>query len=55
MGGAMGLLLAGRIADTAVIPFEWQIAGLISVCAAPVYWAARRRESAEVALASPAK
>jgi MFS family permease len=55
MGGAVGLLVAGRIADTAGIPFEWQIAGLISVCAAPVYWATRRRESAEVALASTAK
>jgi MFS family permease len=55
MGGAVGLLVAGRIADSAGIPFEWQIAGLISVCAAPVYWATRRRESAEVALASTAK
>jgi len=55
MGGAMGLLLAGRIADTAGIPFEWQIAGLISVCAAPVYWAARRRESEVVAIASAAE
>ncbi len=55
MGGAIGLLVAGRIADTAGIPFEWQIAGLISVCAAPVYWATRRRESAAVALAGSAK
>ena len=55
MGGAVGLLVAGRIADTAGIPFEWQIAGLISVCAVPVYWATRRRESAQVALAGTAK
>ena len=55
MGGAVGLLVAGRIADTAGIPFEWQIAGLISICAAPVYWATRRREVAEVALAGSAK
>ena len=55
MGGAIGLLVAGRIADTAGIPFEWQIAGLISMCAAPVYWATRRRESEEVVLASTAK
>jgi MFS family permease len=55
MGGAMGLLFAGRIADTAGIPFEWQVAGLISVCAAPVYWATRRRGSEEAALASPAQ
>ena len=39
MGGAAGLLFAGHIADTAGIPFEWQIAGLISMCAAPLYWA----------------
>jgi len=49
------LLFAGRIADTAGIPFEWQVAGLISVCAAPVYWATRRRGSEAAALASPAK
>ena len=55
MGGAMGLPLAGRIADTAGIPFQWQVAALMSVCAAPVYWATRRRESAEVALAGTAK
>src|SRR5271170_3804145 len=55
MGGSIGLLFAGRIADTSGIPFEWQIAGLISLCAAPVYWAIRRRESAEVALATPAE
>lgn len=55
MGGSIGLLFAGRIADTAGIPFEWQIAGLISLCAAPVYWAMRRRELAEVALAGSAK
>jgi len=55
MGGAVGLLVAGRIADTAGIPFEWQIAGLISLCAAPVYWATRRREVAEVALVGSAK
>jgi len=55
MGGAMGLLFAGRIADTAGIPFEWQIAGLISVCAAPVYWATRQRTRAAAALAIPAK
>ncbi len=56
MGGAAGLLFAGRIADTAGIPFAWQIAGLISICAAPVYWATRRRATAAaVALAGAAK
>jgi MFS family permease len=52
MGGSIGLLFAGRIADTAGIPFEWQIAGLISLCAAPVYWATRHREVPAVALAA---
>ena len=56
MGGAVGLLFAGRIADTAGIPFAWQIAGLISICAAPVYWATRRRSIAPaVELAGAAK
>ena len=54
MGGAVGLLLGGHIADVSGIPFEWQIAGLISACAAPVYWAIKRRESGSVALASTA-
>ncbi|HYL60431.1 MAG TPA: MFS transporter [Candidatus Acidoferrales bacterium] len=52
MGGAVGLLLAGRIADTAGIPFEWQIAGLISVCAAPLYWAIKPMVSRTVMAAS---
>ncbi len=51
IGGAVGLLFAGHIADVSGVPFEWQIAGLISVCAAPVYWAIRRRESVAVAVA----
>jgi MFS family permease len=55
MGGAIGLLFAGRIVDTSGIPFEWQIAGLISVCAAPVYWATRPRRSEAAALAGAAK
>src|SRR5258708_4900441 len=54
MGGAIGLLVAGHIADTSGIPFEWQIAGLISACAAPVYWAIKRREAGAVALARTA-
>jgi len=54
MGGAIGLLFAGHIADIAGIPFEWQIAGLISACAAPVYWATRRRAVSAVAVASAA-
>ncbi|HUO05462.1 MAG TPA: MFS transporter [Candidatus Binataceae bacterium] len=54
MGGAIGLMFAGRIADSAGIPFEWQIAGLISLCAAPIYWMARRRVSVASPVASQA-
>jgi MFS family permease len=54
MGGAIGLLFAGHIADISGIPFEWQIAGLISLCAAPVYWAIKRREVGAVAVAGAA-
>ena len=52
MGGAVGLLLAGHIADTAGIPFEWKIAGLISVCAAPLYWAIKPMVSRTVMAAT---
>ena len=43
LGGSIGLLAGGVIADTSGIPFEWQIAGLISLVAAPVYWSLRPR------------
>ncbi|HEY6419291.1 MAG TPA: MFS transporter [Candidatus Binataceae bacterium] len=43
MGGAVGLLFAGRIADTAGIPFQWQTGGLILLCTIPFYLAARPR------------
>ena len=52
MGGSIGLLIGGRIADTAGIPFEWQMAGLISLCAAPIYWAIRRAAARAVVVAS---
>jgi MFS family permease len=43
IGGSMGLLLGGYIADASGIPFEWQVAGLISLVAAPIYWSLRPR------------
>ncbi|MDO8434536.1 MAG: MFS transporter [Candidatus Binatus sp.] len=55
MGGSIGLLGAGRIADTAGIPFEWQISALISLCAAPIYWALKPRMSPVTALTNSAK
>ena len=43
MGGSVGLLLGGVIADTSGIPVEWQVAGFISLMAAPIYWSLRPR------------
>ena len=43
LGGSFGLLWAGYVADVAGIPFEWQMAGVISLFAAPFYWALRAR------------
>jgi len=55
MGGAIGLLGAGHIADTAGIPFEWQIGALISLAAAPIYWALKPQVSRAVAVVDSAK
>ncbi len=54
-GGSIGLIAAGVIADASGIPFEWQVAGLITLCAAPLYWSLRSRAQAESAVAAPAK
>jgi MFS family permease len=48
LGGSIGLLAGGVIADSSGIPFEWQIAGLISLVAAPVYWSLRPRATVPV-------
>jgi MFS family permease len=48
LGGSLGLLLGGVIADTSGIPFEWQIAGLISLLAAPIYWSLRAHAAVPV-------
>ncbi|HVN63526.1 MAG TPA: MFS transporter [Candidatus Binataceae bacterium] len=57
LGGAIGLMFAGQIADSAGIPFEWLVAGMISLCAAPVYIAARTRAvaGAPAAAVNPAE
>jgi MFS family permease len=52
-GGSVGLLFGGWVADTAGIPFAWQVAALISLGAAPLYWALRVRPSAAAIAASP--
>jgi hypothetical protein len=40
--------VGGLIADSSGIPFEWQIAGLISLLAAPIYWSLRPRAVVQV-------
>ena len=52
MGGSIGLLAGGAIVDASGIPFEWQIAGLISLLAAPIYWSLRSRSIMPVGAAS---
>ena len=41
MGGSLGLLAAGRVADVFGIPVAWQMGALILLAAAPCYWAIR--------------
>jgi len=48
LGGSFGLLIGGVIADTSGIPFEWQIAGLVSLLAGPIYWSLRYRAAVAV-------
>ena len=43
MGGAIGLLFAGRIADAVGIPLQWQTGGIILLCTIPFYLFARPR------------
>jgi MFS family permease len=52
MGGSIGLLAGGYVSDAAGIPVEWQMAGLISLCAAPLYWALRQRVAPGAVVAS---
>jgi predicted MFS family arabinose efflux permease len=48
LGGSLGLLVGGVVADTSGIPFAWQVAGLISLLAAPIYWSLRPRVTVPV-------
>ena len=41
MGGSLGLLAAGRVADVFGIPAAWEMGALILLAAAPCYWAIR--------------
>ena len=41
MGGSLGLLAAGRVADAYGIPAAWEIGALVLLGAAPFYWAIR--------------
>ena len=41
MGGSLGLLAAGRVADVFGIPAAWEMCALILLAAAPCYWAIR--------------
>jgi len=53
LGGSVGLLAGGYVADVGGIPIGWQMAGLIALCAAPFYWTLRPRlETTAVALGS---
>ncbi len=54
-GGSMGLLANGWIADLYGIPIAWQAAGLLSMLAAPIYWALRSRADEGVIAASGAE
>jgi hypothetical protein len=40
--------VGGVVADTSGIPFAWQVAGLISLLAAPIYWSLRPRVTVPV-------
>jgi MFS family permease len=53
MGGSLGLLLGGRVADAYGIPAAWKLGALILLVAAPCYWAIRRA-SAPAAMAPAA-
>jgi MFS family permease len=41
MGGSLGLLAAGRVADAFGIPVAWELGALVLIAAAPCYWAIR--------------
>jgi MFS family permease len=53
-GGSVGLLLNGWIADAAGIPIAWQAGAILSLCAAPVYWALKASAAAPAPVATGA-
>ncbi|MGH7931551.1 MAG: MFS transporter [Candidatus Binataceae bacterium] len=46
LGGSMGLLLGGAVADRFGISSAWQLSGMISLAALPCYWLLRPRPAA---------
>jgi len=46
MGGSMGLLSEGAVADKFGIPVAWQMSGVLSLAAMPCYWMLRTRRAA---------
>jgi MFS family permease len=55
MGGSIGLLSLGRVADNVGIPIAWQISAAVSMFAAPLYWTLKTRAPATVVVISPAE
>ena len=51
LGGAIGLLISGALADLYGIPAAWELAGVILASAAPCYWVLRARPVTAPALA----
>ncbi len=41
MGGSLGLLVAGGVADAVGIPVAWELGALVLLAAAPCYWSIR--------------
>lgn len=46
LGGSLGLLLSGVVADAFGTALAWQMAGVLSLAAAPCYWSLRARGGA---------
>ena len=46
MGGSVGLLGEGAVADKFGIPVAWQMSGVLSLAAMPCYWMLRARRAA---------
>lgn len=52
LGGSIGLLFGGYVADVSGYAVAWQVLGLISLVAAPCYWMLRRGTPRKIATAS---